>query len=41
MERPYDVKYPGEAGAALRAVCEEFLDRIAAGNGAARSVGAG
>jgi chromosome partitioning protein len=31
-ERPYDAKYPGEAGAALRALCEELLDRIAAAN---------
>jgi chromosome partitioning protein len=30
LERPYDTKYPGEAGDALRAVCEELLDRIAA-----------
>jgi chromosome partitioning protein len=29
MERPYDAKYPDEAGAALRVVCEELLDRIA------------
>jgi chromosome partitioning protein len=39
-ERPYDAKYPGEAGAALQAVCEELLDRIAAGNTAARPLGA-
>jgi chromosome partitioning protein len=40
MERPYDAKYPDETGSALRAVCEEFLDRAAAGSGAAKSVGA-
>jgi chromosome partitioning protein len=29
-ERPYDAKYQREAGEALRAVCEELLERIAA-----------
>ena len=36
-ERPYDAKYPGEVGAALRTVCEELLDRLAAANAAART----
>jgi chromosome partitioning protein len=31
-ERPYDTKYPGETGAALRAICEELLEKAAAGN---------
>ncbi len=39
-ERPYDAKYPGEVAAALRAVCEELLDRVAAGNAVYRPVSA-
>ena len=34
-ERPYDAKYPGDAGAILGSVCEELLARIAARNSAA------
>jgi chromosome partitioning protein len=40
IERPHDAKYPGDVGAALRAVCEELLDRVAAANTAGRAVGA-
>jgi chromosome partitioning protein len=31
-ERAYDEKYPGETAAALRAVCEELLEKVAAGD---------
>lgn len=41
MERPYGAKYPGEAGAALRAICEELLDRLAAANAAGGAIDAG
>ena len=34
VERPYDAKYPGESGTALRVVCEELLNRVAAANAA-------
>jgi len=34
LERPYDAKYPGEAGAAMRAICEELLGRVAAAGAA-------
>jgi len=34
-ERPYDAKYPAEAGTALQAVCQELLNRLAAANAAA------
>jgi chromosome partitioning protein len=29
-ERPYDAKYPGDAAAALQAICEELLGKVAA-----------
>jgi chromosome partitioning protein len=32
IERPYDAKYTGEAAAALRAICQELLGKITAGN---------
>jgi hypothetical protein len=32
VERPYDTKYPGESGAALHAVSQELLERVAAAN---------
>jgi chromosome partitioning protein len=35
VERSYIAKYPGESGSAMRAVCQEFLTRLAAGNAAA------
>jgi chromosome partitioning protein len=41
LERPYDAKYPGEVAGALRAVCEELLDQIAAGNAVAKPAGVG
>jgi chromosome partitioning protein len=31
-ERPYDKKYPGESGSAVRAVCQELLNRLAIAN---------
>jgi chromosome partitioning protein len=34
-ERPYDEKYSGEAGDAIRAVCEQILGAIGAGDAAA------
>jgi chromosome partitioning protein len=39
LERPYDAKYPAEAGAALRSLCEELLDRVAAANAGSAAVG--
>jgi chromosome partitioning protein len=30
VERSYDIKYPGSSGDAVRAVCQELLDRLAA-----------
>jgi len=36
-ERSYAAKYPGEAGAALRALAKEMLSRIAAANAGAQS----
>ncbi|KAB2910568.1 MAG: ParA family protein [Hyphomicrobiaceae bacterium] len=32
IERSYVAKYPGESGAAIRAVCQEVLDRLATAN---------
>src|SRR5262245_43205310 len=37
-ERPYDAKYPGEAAAGLRAICEELLGKVTAGNAVPRPV---
>jgi chromosome partitioning protein len=34
VERSYDTKYPGESGNAMRAVCQELLNRLAAVNAA-------
>jgi chromosome partitioning protein len=34
VERPYEVKYPADSAAALRAVSQELLNRIAAANAA-------
>jgi chromosome partitioning protein len=31
-ERPYDAKYTGEAAAALKAICQELLGKVIAGN---------
>jgi chromosome partitioning protein len=36
LERLYDTKYPGETGTAVRAVCEELLDRITAASAGGR-----
>jgi chromosome partitioning protein len=33
-ERSYDIKYPGESGNAVRAVCQELLNRLAVVNAA-------
>ena len=32
VERSYVAKYPGESGAAVRAVCQELLARLGAAN---------
>jgi len=32
VERSYDIKYPGESGNAVQAVCQELLNRLALGN---------
>jgi chromosome partitioning protein len=37
VERSYMAKYPGESSAAVRAVCQELLNRLAAANEAAGS----
>jgi chromosome partitioning protein len=34
LERSYIAKYPGESGIAMRAVCQELLERLAAGEAA-------
>jgi chromosome partitioning protein len=34
VERSYVAKYPGESGTAIRAVCQELLNRLAAANAA-------
>ena len=36
VERSYIAKYPGESGVAMRAVCQELLTRLAAGQAAAK-----
>jgi chromosome partitioning protein len=32
VERSYTAKYPGESGSAIRALCQELVDRLAAAN---------
>ncbi len=32
VERSYTAKYPGESGAAIRALCQELVNRLAAAN---------
>jgi len=39
VERAYETKYPAETGPTLRAVCEEFLARVAAANAGIASSG--
>jgi len=41
VERPYETKYAGESGTALRAVCQELLDRVASANAAGTASGEG
>jgi chromosome partitioning protein len=37
VERSYVAKYPGDSGTAMRAVCQELINRLAAGEAAANA----
>ena len=39
VERSYVAKYPGESGAAIKAVCQELLERLAAANAQTAALG--
>jgi chromosome partitioning protein len=41
VERSYSAKYPGESGAAIKAVCQELLARVAAANAQTASLAPG
>jgi chromosome partitioning protein len=39
VERSYSAKYPGDSGTAIKAVCQEVLERVAAANAQAAQLG--
>jgi chromosome partitioning protein len=41
VERSYSAKYPGESGVAIKAVCQEMLERVAAANAQAQALNPG